>query len=175
MRRRSHRAGDRTKAAGFTYIGLLIAVVVLGISLSVAGTVWHTQAQREREQELLFIGQEFQRAIAAYYRANTGGARQFPQELDDLLEDKRGAEPKHHLRRLYLDPMTGAADWTIMRTDMLGITGIASSSKAAPLKKAGFPSGAEAFADAVCYCDWKFIYVPRNFRHRITSVSPTVD
>src|ERR1700681_4164098 len=88
--RRLGDAGSPAEAAGFTYIGLLIAVVILGITLSAVGTVWRTQAQREREQELLFIGHEFQRAIAAYNRAGVGGRSQFPQDITDLLEDKRG-------------------------------------------------------------------------------------
>jgi type II secretory pathway pseudopilin PulG len=167
MRRCSH--------AGFTYIGLLIAVVVMGVAMSAVGTVWRTHAQHEREQELLFIGHEFQRAIAAYYRAGGGGLSQFPQDLNDLLEDKRGPEPKHYLRKLYVDPMTGAQDWTILRTDMLGITGIASSSQAAPQKKDGFAAGEEAFKDATCYCDWKFVYVPRSARRRAASVSSPAD
>src|SRR6202035_4207161 len=124
--RRFRCVGSPAEAAGFTYIGLLIAVVILGIGLSAVGTVWRTQAQREREQELLFIGREFKTAIAAYYRA---GGHQFPQDVSDLLEDKRWPEPRHFLRRLYADPMTGAQDWTIVRSDLLGgITGIASSS-----------------------------------------------
>jgi type II secretory pathway pseudopilin PulG len=173
MRRPARRAGDPAEAAGFTYIGLLVAVVVLGIGLSAVGTVWRTQAQREREQELLFIGSEFRSAIAHYYAA---GAHQYPQDINDLLEDKRGPEPRHFLRRLYVDPMTGAQDWTILRTDMLGITGIASSSKAEPLKKKGFGSDEDAFADATCYCDWKFIHVTRLYlRHRTTAVPPSAD
>jgi type II secretory pathway pseudopilin PulG len=174
MRRRHHRQ-PRSAHGGFTYIGLLIAVVVLGIAMSAVGTVWRTQAQREREQELLSIGREFQAAIAAYYRAGGGGLNRFPQELNDLLEDKRGPEPKHYLRRLYADPMTGAQDWTILRTDMLGITGIASSSQAAPIKKAGFRAHEKAFEDATCYCDWKFVYVPRNVRRRATALTPAAD
>jgi type II secretory pathway pseudopilin PulG len=161
--------------AGFTYIGLLIAVVILGIGLSAVGTVWRTTAQHEREQELLFIGHEFQRAIAAYYRAGGGGLSRFPQELNDLIEDKRGPEPKHYLRKLYVDPMTGAQDWTILRTDMLGITGIASSSQMAPLKKDGFQANEDAFKEATCYCDWKFVYVPRSARRRAASVSSPAD
>jgi type II secretory pathway pseudopilin PulG len=173
MRRQARRSGDRADAAGFTYIGLLIAVVILGIGLSAVGTVWRTQAQREREQELLFIGGEFRTAIAHYVAA---GAHQYPQEISDLLEDKRWPEPRHHLRKLYVDPMTGAQDWTIIRTDMLGITGIASSSNAEPLKKKGFGSDEEAFADATCYCDWKFTYVARlNLRRRATQVPPSAD
>lgn len=144
MAPRSSAGRPIPRAAGFTYIGLLIAVVVLGIGLSAVGTVWHTQAQREREQELLFIGREFRTAIAAYYRT----FHQYPQDLNDLLEDKRSPEPSHFLRRLYADPMTGAADWTLLHADLLGVTstiggggimGVASSSTAEPLKKKEFP------------------------------------
>jgi type II secretory pathway pseudopilin PulG len=163
---------DPANAAGFTYIGLLIAVVILGVALSAAGTVWRTQAQREREKELLFIGREFRAAIASYYRA---GGHQYPREINDLLEDKRWPEPHHHLRRLYVDPMTGAADWTIIRTDMVGITGVASSSNGVPMKKAGFPVEETAFADATCYCDWKFEYVPRNIRRSVNPVPAVAD
>ena len=158
--------------AGFTYIGLLIAVVILGIGLSAVGTVWRTQAQREREQQLLFIGREFRTAIAAYYLA---GGHQFPQDIGDLLEDKRWPEPRHFLRRLYIDPMTGASDWTVLRTDMLGITGIASSSNAEPLKKKGFPADEQEFDDASCYCDWKFVYFPRNLHRRANPVPPSTE
>jgi type II secretory pathway pseudopilin PulG len=172
MPRRARSARNPAGAAGFTYVGLLIAIVIMGIGLSAVGTIWRTQAQREREQELLFIGHEFQRAIAAYYAA---GAHQFPQDINDLLEDKRWPEPRHHLRRLYVDPMTGAADWTILQTDMFGITGIASSSKAEPLKKKGFPSEEKTFEDATCYCDWKFAYVPRILRRRNTPVPSPSD
>jgi type II secretory pathway pseudopilin PulG len=175
----SRRSRDPAHAAGFTYVGLLIAVVILGVALSAVGTVWRTQAQREREQELLFIGRDFRAAIAAYLNAN--GAHQFPQGIDDLLEDKRWPEPRHYLRRLYADPMTGAADWTIIQADSLGmagftgIVGIASSSQGVPLKKTGFSAGEEAFKDAACYCDWKFTYVPRIVRRRHSSAQPAVD
>jgi type II secretory pathway pseudopilin PulG len=175
MRARTCGAGNPEGAAGFTYIGLLIAVVVLGIALSAVGMVWRTHAQREREQELLFIGRQFESAIASYYRSSAGGIRQYPQDINDLLEDKRFPEPKHHLRRLYVDPMTGDQDWTILRIEGLGITGIASSSQSVPLKKAGFPADEEAFKDAKCYCDWKFEYLPRNVRRRINSVPAAAD
>ena len=161
-------------AAGFTYIGLLIAVVILGLALSAVGTVWRTQAQREREQELLYIGREFRAAIASYYAAG----HQYPQEIDDLLDDKRGPEPRHHLRRYYADPMTGAQDWTIVRVDALGttgITGIASSAKGEPIKKAGFSAEEAAFADAKSYSDWQFVYVARNIHRRVNPIHPAAD
>jgi type II secretory pathway pseudopilin PulG len=163
------RTRTLARAAGFTYIGLLIAVVVMGIALSAVGVVWRTQAQREREQELLFIGHDFERAIASYYKAG----HQYPQEIDDLLNDKRGTvEPRHHLRRFYNDPMTGAQDWNIIRVDMMGITGIASSSKDAPIKKDGFNKDEDAFKDAASYGDWQFVYQPRLRFRRPAGTAP---
>jgi type II secretory pathway pseudopilin PulG len=157
--------------AGFTYIGLLIAIVVMGVALSAVGVVWRTQAQREREQELLFIGHDFERAIGSYYKAG----HQFPQEIDDLLDDKRGPKPAHHLRRFYNDPMTGAQDWNIIRVGVLGITGIASSSKDAPIKKAGFNKDEDAFKDAAGYSDWQFVYQPRVRLRRAGAVPRAAD
>src|SRR5450631_1065312 len=154
-------------ASGFTYVGLLIAIVILCVALSAVGVVWRTQAQREREQELLFIGHDFERAIASYYKTS----RQFPQEIDDLLDDKRGPQPAHHLRRYYNDPMTGAQDWNIIRVGMLGITGIASSSKEPPIKKAGFYADEDAFKDATSYSDWQFVFQPR-IRARRAGTAP---
>jgi type II secretory pathway pseudopilin PulG len=160
----------RRRTAGFTYIGLLIAVALLGIALAAAGTVWRTQAKREREQELLFVGGEFRAAIASYYRSGAG--RQYPQSLADLLEDNRFPEPKHHLRRLYADPMTGLADWTLIAAPSLGITGVASSSQGEPMKKDGFNQADGAFKDKDCYCDWQFVYTPRNSRRHRTAAPP---
>jgi type II secretory pathway pseudopilin PulG len=154
----------RERESGFTYIGLLIAVVLMGLALSAVGTVWRTSAQRERERELLYIGHEFRAAIAAYYAA---GGRQYPQQVSDLLEDKRGPKPNHYLRRLYADPMTGQAEWNIIRTESLGITGISSTSTAVPIKKGGFSPEEESFGDAESYSDWKFIFVPRNGRRQL--------
>jgi Flp pilus assembly secretin CpaC len=29
--------------------------------------------------------------------------------------------------------------------------------------------------DAICYCDWGFVYVPRNIRRSMKSVTPAAD
>jgi type II secretory pathway pseudopilin PulG len=161
---------------GFTYIGLLFAVAVIGLMLSAVGVVWHTEAQREREKELLFIGHEFRAAIRSYYTSQSGGGPRYPQRLEDLLQDDRGTEPKHHLRKLYLDPMTGAADWALEKIDGVGITAIASSSQGTPIKRDGFTAADQDFLDKDCYCDWKFGFIPgRRTRRAVTpAVSPAV-
>src|SRR3990170_6452118 len=77
---------------GFTYLAMLLAVAVIGIGLAAAGQVWTTAAQREKEQQLLFVGNQYRRAIGLYHRNSpnqlTPGVA-YPKALKDLLEDKR--------------------------------------------------------------------------------------
>ena len=117
-----------------------------------------TEVRREREVELLYRGDTIRTAIAAYMYGGTG---QYPMELRDLVQDQRAPEIKRYLRRVYEDPVTGLADWTLIRGPDGGIMGVASSSKATPLKVQGFGDLDQTFKDATCYCDWQFVYVPR--------------
>lgn len=147
---------------GFTYVGLLIAVAVLGASLAVTGELWRTAARREREAQLLFAGTEFRNAIASYYRFSPAGTPRYPHRLEDLLEDRRGALPRHHLRRLYVDPMSRKPDWGLVTAPGGGIAGVYSGSEERPLKSAGFAAADAAFEGAEHYADWKFVFAPRN-------------
>lgn len=144
---------------GFTLIGLLFAVAVLGMTLATVGIVWSTQIRREREAQLLWVGDQYRVAIARY-RAFGG---QFPLALADLVSDPRVPLPRHFLRRLYPDPMTGKADWLlIMAPGGNGIVGVASSSQDKPIKQANFSTADAPFADAQCYCDWRFVPASRH-------------
>jgi type II secretory pathway pseudopilin PulG len=156
--------------SGFTYIGLLIAVAIIGLLLTVVGQVWKTTAQRERETQLLWVGQQYRLAIASYYANGRG----FPSALADLVQDERFPVPKHHLRRLYPDPMTGQADWTpVLTPDGQAIMGIASSSNGVPIKRKGFDVNDAIFEDADCYCAWQFVYMPRRRWGVTPGVTPT--
>jgi type II secretory pathway pseudopilin PulG len=100
---------------GFTYLGLLAALVLGGASLAAIGPAWATQAQRERERELQFRGAEIRAAIERYWAARE--PHELPPTLGELLADTRGAPVRHHLRRLYSDPFTGRADWVQLMDD----------------------------------------------------------
>jgi type II secretory pathway pseudopilin PulG len=151
----------RGAAAGFTYIGLLIGIAVIGGALAAVGQVWSMESRRDKEAELLYRGDTIRMAIAAYVYG-PGGSGQYPQELQDLVQDQRTPQVTRYLRRVYEDPITGMADWTLIRSPSGGIMGVASSSQAQPLKVQGFNSADETFKDATCYCDWQFIYVPQR-------------
>jgi type II secretory pathway pseudopilin PulG len=150
----SRHGGQR----GFTYLGLLLAVALLGAGLAATGSLWSVHAQREREAELLFAGDQIRAAIRRYYEdVPLGQQHRFPQRLDDLLLDRRWPTVRRHLRRIYLDPVTGG-DWVLVPAPSGGILGVHSRSAAVPLKRQGFGRLDTAFEDAVTLSDWRFVY-----------------
>ncbi len=152
------RGGERW-CHGFTYIGLLILIALMGIALAGTGVIWHTETRREKERQLLFVGDQFRRAIALYYERSPG-AKKFPKTLEDLLLDRRYPNTQRYLRRLYPDPVGGNAEWGLVRGPEGGIVGVHSLSEAEPLKRVGFPLIYKEFEVGAQYSEWRFMYVP---------------
>ena len=100
---------------GFIYIWALFSVAIFGIALAGASQIWQTKAQREKERELLFVGEQFQKAIMSYYNDTSTGLKQYPESLQDLLLDSRSSTPKRHLRKIFLDPMTNSYEWGLVK------------------------------------------------------------
>ena len=112
------------RQVGFTYLGVLLAIAVLGIGATAASEVWVTTARRERMQQLEWVGQQYADAIGSYYEASPGSVKTYPRSLQDLIEDKRFAFTRRHLRQLYLDPLTGANDWELVMVPDGGIRAV---------------------------------------------------
>jgi type II secretory pathway pseudopilin PulG len=151
-------AGNRrNKQRGFTYVLVLVGVIVMGIAAETASVPVSRRLIAEREQELLFRGQAYRDAIRNYYAV----ARRYPRSLKDLLKDP-GSAHRCYLRTLYPDPMSadGKGEWRLVRAADGGIAGVASQSTDLPMKQANFPPGWENFADARSYADWVFEYSP---------------
>ncbi len=145
---------------GFTYLAVLITVGVMGAVLAGVGQLASHASKREKEAELLFIGQQYRQAIASYYERSPGGAKRYPQALADLLEDRRMPTMQRHLRKVYRDPVTGK-DMAIIEAPGGGIMGVHSPSADAPAKTGNFSRRDEALADAASYAEWKFFYQPQ--------------
>jgi type II secretory pathway pseudopilin PulG len=111
-------------ARGFTYLGVLLAIALLSVGLTAASEVWMTTARRQRMEQLEWVGQQFVLAIGSYYQSSPRGVKAYPRSLEDLLEDKRYPFVRRHLRRVYLSPLTGAADWETVRAPDGGIRGV---------------------------------------------------
>jgi type II secretory pathway pseudopilin PulG len=145
---------------GFTYVALMIATAVIGVGLAATGTVWSQAAQRDKERELLGIGAEMRNAIARYYERTPGTVKAYPKTLEELLKDPRFPNVQRHLRRIYVDPMTGKAEWGLVAAPGGGVMGVYSLSKQEPLKRAGFAAVDADLSRALHYSDWQFVYAP---------------
>lgn len=141
---------------GFGYLLVLLLVVLMGIGLGAAGTLWKTESQRVKENELLFVGEAYRQAIRSYYAAPPG--KQYPKGLEDLLLDTRQTQLTRHLRKLYPDPITGKAEWgLIMDADSEQIRGVYSLAPGEPIKQQGFDSRQKDFENAESYGAWRFV------------------
>ena len=83
---------------------LLVALAVMSLMLSMALPVWHHAAQREREAELIFRGEQYARVIMLYQRQTPGA---YPPAVETLVEGR-------FLRRSYRDPMTAGGEFRLI-------------------------------------------------------------
>jgi type II secretory pathway pseudopilin PulG len=153
------RARAWLRQAGFTYLTVMFIIAILLGGLAIVGETWETSARREKEAELLFIGNQYRRAIGLYYLSTPGVVKAYPRQIEDLLKDPRQPGTVRHLRKLFPDPMTGKPFVVIKGADG-GVQGVASASDVAPLKVAGFRVRDAIFEGAQKYSEWKFIHTP---------------
>jgi type II secretory pathway pseudopilin PulG len=111
---------NRSFPEGYTLLILLFVIAALVIGLMVAVPVWQTQIQREKEEELIFRGNQYIEAVRIYQIKNPG---KFPETLESLLDEKC-------IRRLYTDPMIPSGEWNLI----LLSTGTPSQKQNAPQK-----------------------------------------
>ncbi|MGH7603994.1 MAG: type II secretion system protein [Gemmatimonadaceae bacterium] len=138
---------------GFTYVALLILVAALGTGLAAYGELASHAAQREKETQLLWIGEQFRQAIGLYYQRTPGATKRYPRALDDLLVDSRFLTRQRYLRRIYDDPLTGKPEWGLVVVPEGGIAGVYSLAQ-------GRPVHSVKESQASSYQDWRFVYEP---------------
>jgi type II secretory pathway pseudopilin PulG len=148
---------SESRQSGFTYLTVLFVVAFMGLGLAKAGQVWRTAVMREREAELLWVGNQYRVAIEGYYKR---GDMRYPRTLDDLLKDPRDPATRRYLRKRYPDPITGSDEWGIVKAPDGGIMGVYSRSEERPLKVSGFTIANKALEQSAAYSDWKFVYTP---------------
>jgi type II secretory pathway pseudopilin PulG len=154
-----HKPCSAQRQPGIVLLALLIVFALGGLSAMIAIDVWQVSRQREREQDMLFIGAQMTKALEHYYySAPAGQPRLLPSSLSDLLQDPRYQVPVRHLRRIYTDPMTGDNAWVFERVGR-GM-GVHSLSQAEPLKQAGFSSALSTFNGKKRYSEWVFVFTP---------------
>jgi type II secretory pathway pseudopilin PulG len=84
---------------------LLVTLGVMAVMMSAALPVWRHQAQREKEAELVFRGEQYARAVGLYQRKMGPGT--VPANIDTLVQQK-------FLRKKYKDPMVEDGEFQIV-------------------------------------------------------------
>jgi type II secretory pathway pseudopilin PulG len=145
---------------GFSYVIIMFVVAILAILSVRALENSLTKARRDKETELLYVGQAYRDAIHRYYDGSPGTGKTYPPDLASLLDDSRNTTRQRPLRKLYRDPITGSQDWGLVLTDDGKIKGVYSLSQQQPIKTGGFTNDFASFAGAKTYRDWQFVYQP---------------
>ncbi|WP_217619306.1 type II secretion system protein, partial [Achromobacter sp. GbtcB20] len=101
----------RSPDAGFTYVGLVIFVAILGLVGAATLKVDSLLRRVAAEQELLEIGAEYSEALRSYAAATPRGYPTAPPTMRELLKDPRFPGTRRHLRKIYVDPVTGRQEW----------------------------------------------------------------
>lgn len=138
------------------YLALLLGVALMGGVSAVSLKVAQTIQLRSAEAELVVIGLEFHHALKSYADATPNGLPNTPENIAELLRDPRYPGVKRHLRRLYYDPLTGKAEWGILRGPDQRIYGIHSLSRSDALKQENFPAELVYLTGKMKYRDWVF-------------------
>jgi hypothetical protein len=143
---------------GFSYIWTLLLIAGMGVTMVLSVELASTAARRDKEKELLAIGRQFRAALARYYESPSHtGKPEYPESLEQLLRDERVPGVRRHLRRIFIDPMTGKAEWGLKRIGGR-IVGIHSLSGQTPIKQDGFEADSTQFRGRQSYAEWVFTY-----------------
>jgi type II secretory pathway pseudopilin PulG len=110
---------------------LLVALSVMAVLATAAMPVWHQMTQREKEEELVFRGNQYVRAIRLF--TAKAGPGVLPPNLDVLVQQR-------FLRKKYKDPVTGQ-EFDLLSPVQATVTpgALAGSSAAAPTAGRGGP------------------------------------
>ena len=100
--------GNGRTEKGYMFASVMVMVVLLGISMGMLAKSWTYQVHRMKENELLFRGNQYARAIRSYYQTH----RRYPYKLEELMQ----VRPRV-LRKLYEDPMTSGGEWGMVYLD----------------------------------------------------------
>jgi type II secretory pathway pseudopilin PulG len=90
----------RDRDSGYAMAALLVAMAVMAVLMTVALPTWKQTIRREKEEELIFRGTQYARALGAYQRKYANAS---PQSIDVLVD-------QHFLRKKYKDPLAPTED-----------------------------------------------------------------
>lgn len=115
MQRRRQRIRNQR---GYAYMLVMFLLALLIVSTMSAVPNVLIQGRREREEEMIWRGNQYKRAIRLYVSHRTNASHRLPTSLEDLTKGKLGV---HFLRQAYKDPMNKKdGSWRLIYVGPLG-------------------------------------------------------
>lgn len=152
------RGQHARRAGGFTYLSVIIVVAIIGLVAAAALKLGATIQRSRAEQQLLVIGAAFSDALQSYADATPAGELAQPPSLKELLRDPRFPTPRRHLRKIFVDPMTGKDEWGIVYLGTrTGVMAVYSLSDAKPVKIGNFPARFQSLVGKRKISEWRFV------------------
>jgi type II secretory pathway pseudopilin PulG len=97
----------RSSEGGYILLTFLLMVALMLIALSTGLPALKTQIKREREEELIHRGHQYQVGIRRFYKK----FGRYPTKIEDL----QNTNNMRFLRKVYKDPMTANGEFHLMR------------------------------------------------------------
>ena len=93
---------------GFSMATVMVLTTILLVGLSEAVVSWQKAMQREREEELIFRGKQYIRAIGLWQR-------KFPGTLPTTIDALLNTNNTRFLRKRWKDPITNSEEWRLIK------------------------------------------------------------
>src|SRR5215831_13815654 len=106
MVRQTKRTPQLEKQRGYMLLAVMLLITLMLIAMSVELPRIAQQIKRDKEQELVYRGMEYARAVKKYYHKM--GA--YPVSIDQLKDTNH----IRFLRKEYKDPITGESEWKLV-------------------------------------------------------------
>jgi type II secretory pathway pseudopilin PulG len=141
---------------GFAMAALLVAMAIMAVVMSALLPAWRTLSTREREEELIWRGQQYDRAVQLYRKKTSAPGA---PSIDVLVKGR-------FLRQKYLDPITRG------EFELVGVNPATGNAPGVQQPKIGFgqliggvrsKSKSRSFRELdgkKTYAEWQFVYVP---------------
>jgi hypothetical protein len=103
----------RNKQGGWALLTILLACAIFMIMMANITPDAAFEARRGHEQDLMFRGKDYMRAIGLYYRK----FKKYPSRLEDL----ENTNQIRFLRKRWPDPMTRSDEWRLLHVNGAGL------------------------------------------------------
>jgi hypothetical protein len=104
----------RRNESGFALLLVFLMAAIIAITLYMEIPRVAFDAQRQKEDLLVYRGEQYKRGIEVFFRAN----KRLPAKIEDL----ESTNNRHYLRRRYVDPITGKDEWRAVHSNGMTLT-----------------------------------------------------